>query len=59
MSIFHIGCGKSTFGEDILFDNPEFNIVNSDYSEEIIKDMIKRSLLMKTMCRYEVCDMFD
>lgn len=59
LSVFHIGCGKSTFGEDVLFDYPQFNIINTDYSQQIIKDMIKRSLLMKTMCRYEVCDMFQ
>ena len=59
MSIFHIGCGKSTFGEDIQLDYPKYLVINSDYSEEIVRDMIKRSLQMKTFCKYEICDMLN
>lgn len=36
--ILNIGCGKSLFSED-MHDNGFTNIVNMDYSEDVIKEM--------------------
>ncbi len=42
-----------------MYDNGYQNIVNMDYSEEVIKEMQKRSEKLRPNMIYEVSDLFN
>lgn len=56
--ILNVGCGNSLFSED-LYDGGFKNIVNCDFSEDVIKDMSARSAKLRPQMRYEVMDIFN
>lgn len=56
--ILNVGCGNSLFSED-LYDAGFKNIVNCDFSEDVIKDMSARSAKLRPSMRYEVMDIFN
>lgn len=62
ITVFHVGCGKSKFAENILKGLPMFGLhfVNCDYSEQIIDEMKNRSLeqnLPQHKIDYQVVDL--
>ncbi|KRX03797.1 hypothetical protein PPERSA_04305 [Pseudocohnilembus persalinus] len=56
--MLNIGCGKSLFSED-MYDEGFTNILNIDYSEQVIEDMKNRSQKLRPKLQYEVMDIFN
>ncbi|EAR90517.1 methyltransferase domain protein (macronuclear) [Tetrahymena thermophila SB210] len=56
--ILNIGCGNSLFSED-MYDGGFKNIVNCDFSEDVIKEMSARSAKIRPEMKYEVVDIFN
>lgn len=56
--ILNIGCGNSLFSED-MYDNGFKNIVNCDFSEDVIRDMAARSAKIRPEMKYEIMDIFN
>jgi hypothetical protein len=61
ITVAHLGCGNSTLQEDILKTYPifDFEVVNMDYSEALIKEMQQQAKEKGLVGRlkYEVCDL--
>lgn len=54
-----MGCGKSTFSEDLLHDIPKLKIINCDYSENVIAEMKQRTEKLKINMEYRVVDLLQ
>ena len=58
IKILVIGCGNSTFSSD-LYDSGYTNIVNIDFSEVCINNMIKKHGIKRPFMKWLVMDMTD
>ncbi|EGR27714.1 hypothetical protein IMG5_190700 [Ichthyophthirius multifiliis] len=56
--ILNIGCGNSLFSEE-MYDSGFKNIINNDFSENIINEMSQRSLNIRPFMKYEVMDVYN